>query len=82
MILHNTHVNFLASTLLALYTYFTLILAYFLFSTKLSESLSRFINNVLQTNESLANESNFPSSSLFVYYFLVISWENVQTISV
>ena len=58
MILHNTYMIF-ASTLLALYLFATH--ACFLFFHQVVQKPLKFINNVLQTNESFLDESNFPS---------------------
>ena len=60
MILHNIHVNFFASTLLALYLFITHPCFFFIFHQVVRKPF-KSINNVPQTNESLVNESNFPS---------------------
>ena len=60
MILHNVHVNFFASTLLALYLFITHPCFLFI-SHQVVWKPFKFINNVPQTNEGLVNESNFPS---------------------
>ena len=80
-ILHNIHVNFFVSTLLALYLFNAHPCFFFIFHQVVRKPF-KFINDVLQTKESLVNESHFPSFlSLFVYSFLAIAWENAQTIS-
>ena len=66
------HVNFFASTLLALYL-FVAHPASFFFHQVVRKPL-KFINNVLHTNESFLNESNFPS---FLSFCTPIVWENV-----
>ena len=82
MILHNIHVIFFAYTLFTLYLLITHPCFFFIFYQVVWKPF-KFINNGLQTNESLVNESNFPSFlSLFVYPFSGIAWESVQTISV
>ena len=53
MILHNAHVIFLRTHFL-LYTYLSLISSSFLLSIKLCES--QFIDNGLQTSESIVNK--------------------------
>ena len=58
MILHNTHMIF-ASTFLASYLFVTH--PCFFFFHQVVRKLLKFINNVLQTNESFLSESNFPS---------------------
>ena len=70
---------FLASTLLALYLFFVHLCIFFIFHQVVWEAF-KFINDGLQTNESLVNESNFPSFLYFVYSFSAITWESVQTI--
>ena len=77
MILHNTHMIF-ASILLAS----DLFLTYhcFLFFHHVQKPL-KFINNVLQTNESFPSESNLLVFSLSLHSFWAIGLENVQTIS-
>ena len=77
--LHYIHVIFFVSTLLALYLFITHPCIFFIFN-KVVRKPFKFITNGLQTNESLVNESNFPSFLYFVYSFSAITWESVQTI--
>ena len=68
--------------LLALYLFITHPCIYFIFHQAARKPF-KFINNGLQTNESLVNVSNFPSFlSLFVCSFSAIAWESIQAISV
>ena len=60
MILHNIHVNFFAFTLPALYLFITPSCFFFYFPSSCAKPF-KSINNVLQTNKSLVNESNFSS---------------------
>ena len=60
MILHNIHVNFFASRRLASFLFITHPCFFFIFHQVVWKPF-KFINNVLQTNESLVNKSNFPS---------------------
>ena len=59
IILHKTHVKFFASTLLALYL-FVVHPCFFFFHQVVRKPL-KFINNVLQTNESFLNVSKYHS---------------------
>ena len=69
MMLHNIHVIIFASTLLALYLFITHPCIFFIFHQVARRSF-KFINNGLQTNDSLVNELNFPSFlSLCVFIF-------------
>ena len=68
MRLHNIHVNFFPFTLLALYLFIDHPCFFFIFPEVVRKPLN-FISNVLQTNEGLPNESNFPS---FLSYFVFI----------
>ena len=80
MILRNIHVILFAFTLLTLYLFITH--PCFFFYHQVERKPFKFINNGLQTNESLVNVSNFPSFlSLFVCSFSAIAWESIQTIS-
>ena len=82
MILHNIHVIFFASTLLALYLFITHPCIFLIFHQIVQKPL-KFINNGLQTNESLVNELNFPSFlSLCVFFIHGHCLECVQTICI
>ena len=67
IILHNTHANsFFASTLLALYLFVAH--PYFFFFHQVVWKPLKFINNILQTNGSFLNESDFPNFlPLFIF---------------
>ena len=68
---------------LRFYTCLSPIPASFFIFLQVVRKLFKFTNNGLQTNESLANEANSPSFLLlFVYSFLAIAGESVQTVSV
>ena len=61
MIFHSFHVNSFAPSLPALCLFNTHACHTLIFH-QVVETPFRFINHVLQTNESFQNESNFPSS--------------------
>ena len=82
MILHNNHVNFFVSTLLALLYLFTLIPTYFLISFNLCESLSNLLTMFSKQMKVLQINQTSPVFFLFFYSFLVIASENLQTISI
>ena len=65
MILRNIHANIFASILLALYLFIAHPCLFF-FHQVVGKPI-KFINNILQTNESFLNESNYPSLSLVVH---------------
>ena len=70
MILHNIHVDFFESTVLALYLFITHLCFFFIFHQFVRKPF-KFINNVVQTNESLVNELDFPVFSLFPNNFCI-----------
>ena len=71
-----------AGSVLALYLFITHPCMFFIFHQVVRKPF-KFINNGLQINEDLVNETNFPIFLLlFVYLFSAIAWESVQTVSV
>ena len=67
--IYKIHVNFYTFTLLALYLFITHPCFFFIFHRVVRKPF-KFINNVLQINESLVNESNFPSFLSFCVFIL------------
>ena len=71
-----------AATVLGSYLFITHPCIFYIFHQVLQKPF-KFISSGLETNDSLVNETNFLSFlSLFVYSFLAITWQSVQTASV
>ena len=67
--IYKIHVNFYAFRLLALYLFITHPCFFFIFHRVVRKPF-KFVNNVLQINESLINELNFPSFLSFCVFIL------------